>query len=69
MNALNTRVMRRKGKRAALTRVLEEPLSSSNLKLSLVWKEHKKLNKSACHLRHEFLLEREDKAESEKSKI
>ena len=40
-NGLNTRVTRRKVKRSGLTRVLEESLSSSKLKLSREWKDHK----------------------------
>ena len=65
---VNTRVIRRKAKKVGLTRVLAESLASAKHKLSRAWRKYKKLKKSAYRLRHEFLLDREDKAESEKSK-
>ena len=57
-----------KCKKAGLTRVLSVSLASATRKLALAWRKYKRLKRSAYCLRHEFLLDREDKAESEKSK-
>ena len=67
-NTVNTRVIHRHAKKAGLTQVLVESLTSAKHKLSKAWREYKKLKKSAYRLREEFLSDREDKAESEKSK-
>lgn len=61
-------MIQRAAKKAGLTRVLVEYLASAKHKLSRAWTRYKIQKKSAHRLRHEFLLDREDKAESEKSK-
>ena len=67
-NTVNTRVIRRQAKKAGLTEVLAKSLTSAKHKLSRAWRKYKKLKKSAYRLREESLSDREDKAESEKSK-
>ena len=67
-NQVNTRVIRRKAKKAGLKQVLAVSLGSAKHKLSRAWTKYKRLKKSAHSLRHEFLLDQEDKAISDKSK-
>ena len=52
---VNTRVIRRASKKAGLTRLLAESLSSAKHKLSRAWRKYKKLKKSAHRHHHEFL--------------
>ena len=68
-NRLSTRVTRRKANKSGLTRVLAESLPSAKLKLSRVWKDYKESKNMHTVYAMNFLLDREDKAESEKSKI